>query len=502
VNAVIVLATLLGLGLRAYLLVRPGLEAVTQYDDGPYFGSAVRLVHGVLPYRGFAFVQPPGITLLMTPAAALSYLTGTAPALVVARVLTVLAGAASVPLGGLLVRHRGTLATGLACGILAIYPPAAAASHTVLLEPWLVLFCLAGALAVVDRDVLANPRRLAWGGVLFGAGGTVKVWAVVPVLVIFVLCLPRVRRAAVFAAGAAAGFLVPSAPFAAAAPRAFYNSVVVAQLARVGGRVPVWDRLRAMLGLTQAIRWPHAGLLWLLAGVLAVAVVLPVALWLVTRRPPARLDWFALVTAVLVGAMFLWPPYFSAHYVTFLAPFLALALALPVSRLVAAGRPLAGQARAGRWLGRGTACLLGAGLVAAAVFPTLTTGRRPSPPPSEISQVIPAGACVLTDQASYLLAADRFLSRVPGCSQMVDSLGTDLALSGGRRPSTGAAAFPAVRAAWRAAFRPAQYALLSVRNRLRVPWTPSLLAYLHRHFQPVLRTDVYTVYARTGHRAR
>src|ERR1700745_632618 len=68
--------TLVAFILRAYLLARPGVLTVTQYDDGPYFGSAVRLVHGVLPYRDYAFVQPPGITELMSPAALESYLGG------------------------------------------------------------------------------------------------------------------------------------------------------------------------------------------------------------------------------------------------------------------------------------------------------------------------------------------------------------------------------------------------------------------------------------------
>ena len=53
-----------------------------------------------------------------------------------------------------------------------------------LLEPWLVLFCLLGALAVFDGDRLAGSRRrLVWGGVAFGFAGAVKVWAILPVLV-------------------------------------------------------------------------------------------------------------------------------------------------------------------------------------------------------------------------------------------------------------------------------------------------------------------------------
>ena len=50
--------------LRLYELSRPGeLLGVTEYDDGVLFGNALRLVSGVIPYRDFAMVQPPGSTL-------------------------------------------------------------------------------------------------------------------------------------------------------------------------------------------------------------------------------------------------------------------------------------------------------------------------------------------------------------------------------------------------------------------------------------------------------
>ena len=253
VTAVIVAATVLAFGLRLYQLLRPGhLLDVGDYDNGADFGSAIRLVHGVLPYRDFVVVQPPGITLLMTPAALLSRLTGsTAWAIGVGRILTTAAGAASVALGGLLVRHRGLLAAVLTCGIIAIYPGSVQAAHTVLLEPWLVAFCLAGALAVFDGDQLASGRRLAWGGAAFGFAGAIKVWAIIPVAVICVLCLPGVRKAAKYLAGVVAGFCIPVLPFAAAAPRSFYDSVVVAQLARTGTRTPLAFRLAELTGLAS-----------------------------------------------------------------------------------------------------------------------------------------------------------------------------------------------------------------------------------------------------------
>ena len=67
-TVVIAVATALALALRFYQLSRPFyLLGVNEYDDGPYFGSAVRLLNGALPYRDFYIVQPPGITLLMVP---------------------------------------------------------------------------------------------------------------------------------------------------------------------------------------------------------------------------------------------------------------------------------------------------------------------------------------------------------------------------------------------------------------------------------------------------
>src|SRR5689334_13673207 len=79
VTVVIVVATAAGLALRLFYLLHGGfLWSVTEYDDGPYFSSAVRLLQGALPYRDFVLVQPPGITLLMLPSAALAKITGTA----------------------------------------------------------------------------------------------------------------------------------------------------------------------------------------------------------------------------------------------------------------------------------------------------------------------------------------------------------------------------------------------------------------------------------------
>jgi hypothetical protein len=514
VRAAIISTSLIALTLRLWILFSAGLMSVTQYDDGPYFGSAVRLIHGVLPYRDYAFVQPPGITELMSPAALESYLGGTAWALVIARFLCVFAGTAAVVLAGFLVRHRGALAVMLTGGIIAIYPAAATSARTVLLEPWLVLFCLAGAVAVFDGDRLTSrTRRLLWGGVAFGFGGAIKVWAIVPVLVIVALCLPQVRRAAVFAGGVAAGFLIPVLPFVIASPSRFYDDVVVAQLARVGTRTAAWKRFNSMLGTPKVLS--PTTVVVLAITVVVVIIAAHIAASLVTRRPPAPLDWFALVSAALIVVMFVWPPYFAAHYTAFLGPFLALSLALPVARLAEGltarratgdqpGAPDQPAARpATPWLATAGLIVLGLAVLAGAAAqapPTHSMARFDTPAVS--LRMVPKGSCVLTDSAVYLLIADRFTSAVPGCSQMVDSLGTDLALGDGRRPGSGAGRVPAVSAAWHQAFSTAEWVLLTSKSSVRIPWNPALLAYFHSNFRLAGHANNSTLYVRRGLKQR
>ncbi|HEV3291453.1 MAG TPA: hypothetical protein VG123_20940 [Streptosporangiaceae bacterium] len=495
---IITIATVLALVLRVYRLTHPGLLVVSQYDDGPYFGSAVRLIHGALPYRDFVLVQPPGITLLMTPAALLSYLGGSAWAMVIGRLLTAAAGAAAVVLIGLLVRHRGLLAVAVACGIAAVYPTSVAAAHTILLEPWLVLACLAGAVAVFDRDGLtASTRRLAWGGAAFGFAGAVKAWAIVPVIVLLVLCLPQIRRAVIFAAGVAAGFLIPVLPFAALAPRRFFVGVISAQLNRGGARTPVLHRIADLIGVSYGT--PTAVVLIGLVLIVAFVTGAYLVSWQRTQQPLAALDRFALAATVLVVIMLLWPPYYAAHYTAFFMPFLALSLALAVSRLAASGVLAAGKPESRRRLGWLAAGITTVAVLAGAVSMTVNVSPVKHGDGAGIRSVIPAGACVVTDQASYLLLANRFVSSQPGCPAMVDGLGTDLVLSGGRTPANGAARFPAVRAAWQQAFSHAQYLLLSHKNTLRVAWTPALQAYFRTHFRLVMIGRKYQIYARRLH---
>jgi hypothetical protein len=545
----VVAASLIALGLRLYELSRPGyLSGITEYDDGTDFGSAIRLIHGAIPYHDFIMVQPPGITLLMAPVALATKAAGTATGMVVARIITALAGAAAVPVAGLLVRHRGLLAVIVTCGTLAIYPDALLAARTVLLEPWLVLFCLLGALAIFDGDQLAGRHRLLLGGLALGFAGAVKVWAILPVLVVLVLVLRRrasgERRSTLsYAAGVVIGFGLPVLPFALTAPTTFYKSVIIAQLVRSDvARIPEGYRLQQMLGLTHTNQLDTPSLIIIGAAVLVVIAVVAVFASRLTSAAPPPLETFALATTALVVAAFLWPTDFYYHYAAFLTPFIALAIALPVSRLlgalpVTAARPAAspasdahasgsqagistpvppqptpgepaspgtgaraaqqppgGSSHAGLFRRHATAVRGVATAVAGLTILVLTglqigaeSGEASQVSASEISQarhLIPAGACVATDQVSYTIAINRFFSGKPGCSLMVDGVGTDYALSGHNGLSKEGQT-PAVEAQWMAAFHAAGYLWLTGQADKRIPWTPRLLLYLHDNFTPL-----------------
>jgi alpha-1,2-mannosyltransferase len=508
VTLVIVAATLVGLVLRLYQLSRPGfLLSVNEYDDGPYFGSAVRLVYGALPYRDFLIVQPPGITLLMTPVALVAKATGTAWGMAIGRILTALAGTASVALAGLLVRHRGILATVIACGIMAIFPDAIQATKTVLVEPWLVLFCLIGALALFDGDHFsASRRRLIWGGVAFGFGGAVEPWAIFPVIIIAVLALRHPRQLLAYLGGVAAGFLVPVIPFAALAPRKFFEATIIAQIGPRAGasRTSFWERIQDLTGLADVTRPTH---LMDMAAAAAIIVVVAGCLglsYLLTWRLPPTLDLFAVGTAAFVTIGFIWPDQFHYHFAAFFAPWLALALALPVSAFVRDLRLVSGGDGAPspvlQW---GAAAVAGVVILVLAVvqfgWESNNTPHLRLAVVTTAERLIPPGSCLLADEVSFAVMTNRLVSDVPGCSLLLDATGTNYALSHGRDPETGAAKYKAVDAVWTYAFDHAQYVWLSGLNNHRVAWTPALRSYFQSHFTRILHAgNAGSLYRRIG----
>ncbi|MGA9775722.1 MAG: hypothetical protein WBU92_07350 [Candidatus Dormiibacterota bacterium] len=483
---------LLGLAIRlATLVATRHLAGSWEYDDAVYFGTAVRLVHGVIPYRDFVLVQPPGVPLVLAPVALLAYPLGTHHALELARAVVPVVSFANVLLLGRLLRHRSLLVVGTACLFLALYPDAILASSALLLEPFLNCFCLVACVLLFEGDRLTSRVDLAvWAGLAFGVGGTMKTWAVIPMAAILLLLLGRGRlaQAAGLLIGGAAGFLLPCLPFLLLAPRQFVHQVALDQLGRTGqAGLSIVIRLEFMTSVWPGLGVPTGHLYKLLAvGAAVVVVVVVGAAFLLRPSPPpgGRRSWsisaleaFALLAVLLVGLALCWPADFFYHYPAFLAPFLGLLLALAVGRLAAWHLKAVTAA---------VALVALAGLLHALAIPVLL--QRAADPSAAIARVIPAGACVVTDEAEYTINADRFLSRVPGCPQMVDALGTTMASSGSQDPSSPEAQSAAPL--WLRDFQRAQYLLLTPLSFDRIPWNRALESYVERNFHPVLSAPV------------
>jgi hypothetical protein len=498
---VTLLVTALALAIRFFTLTRHGyLTGITEYDDGVYLGAALRMTEGMMPYKDFAFVQPPGILLLMTPVALVAKLTTTVKALALARVLTALASAACVPLVGNLVRYRGTVVTLVACGTLAVYPDDITAAHTLMLEPWMNLSCLIAINAAFRRGHLAHPGRLVWAGLALGFAGAIKFWAIAPAAVLLVLCLvvreDRIRRTRAYVAALAVGFGVPVAAFLASAPATFVRSTVSDQAARMGSAVPISIRLANLTGVIDILNTKgkislNAGahsmfaggvnpnisessqLGWLpvVAAVALVAVVVASYTW--QSRRLTQLEWLALATTVLACAAVVGYSAFFYHYADFPAPWLALTLGGAAG--VLANRP---AQRAFIIRAVAVVIILVAALQIRETFPlTQPTGQA-------VAHLIHKGRCVVTDEVSLTISSDRFADLPSGCPDVIDALAATLVVSNGVSVQGGANQIPGVVASWKSWLNRADYVWLSPAHgsKRRIPWTHGLSAWFNVTF--------------------
>ena len=90
-----------------------------------------------------------------------------------------------------------------------------------------------------------------------------------------------------------------------------------------------------------------------------------------------------------------------------------------------------------------------------------------------MAAVIPPDACVVTDEVSLTIAADRFTELPPGCPDVIDSLAVTLVASNGVSVQGGAANMPDVVALWKKDLSAAQYVWLSPAHgsQRRIAWT-------------------------------
>jgi hypothetical protein len=429
-NQWLLLAGIAALILRGWPL-RAGLTPwplPADFDEGVYFASAALWVQGVLPYRDFVFVHPPGIVYLMSWAAAWGEPLALSDAFSLGRLLSPVLGAASaVMVGRLAGRFLPAPAALLAALLYASGSEVVSVERGIFLEPALNVLCLAMAsltLGAVERDRVW--LGIVGAGLCAGAAVAMKWWALLWVLVACGLLLHRRRFGLALAFALACIFVggLLIVPLALQAPQAFFEQTVMLQLWRPGDRlVGVWSRVPYIFGG----RRPVAALLAVLGFVSTLRHF--------RKAQPAPQIYFAAMYALTVVAFFAaasyWPQY-NAH--------------LAASEMVLAGCGAAALVRflAQRlsWLGQNPA-LTGV-LTVSLALPSflqvvLEMGQARSMNAPVVPSDVPEQACVLAFEPAWLLAANR----LPAAPFLVDSYGSMLldAVKTGQRFTSATEAF-------------------------------------------------------------
>jgi hypothetical protein len=484
-------------------LTRPaGLFGLDEYDDGVYFGSALRLVQGHLPYRSFVYPHPPGMTLLMTPFAIVARLASSRTAFAMVRVFTALVVLLSVWLIGRILRHRGPLAVLAGTLSFGVFPIAVTANKSCMLEPYMIVMILAATAVLFESGRLTSGRRLWWGSALLGFAAVIKILTA-PLLLVLMACVVLTRREdrtrwRTALGGYLAGSIVPCLPFFLATPSGFVRQVIVRQLERgvssgstsLGNRFVFTGGFRIYPTLAGAAGWATAIVL-LVGACIGISMLLP--------RAVDTADLFT--TGVLMVALLsvLVPKDYFTHYSYYTAAVLAVCGGAAVGRIT---RVSIDAVRRFPALMQTIAAAVGvAVLVAGAAgtlrgwhvleaHPVLQTTGDPGP---DIAAAVPKGACTISDVPGLLIISDRFFAS-PSCPSVLDPYFTWVDTDPHHPPPSDAASVPDLAARWQEWMTAAKYVVISD-DRFRIPWSPDLSVWFDSHYVPVILGSV-SVYQR------
>lgn len=476
------------------------------YDDGVYVGSAIELARGLLPYRDYTFVQPPGITILLAPAAVLCRALGfgTQDVVFLSRLITSVVTALDAALVALTIRHRGAVAMIVGGLAFAFFPGANQADSVALLEPYVDLFCLAGILLLFSNGRVVSGWRVYLAGMSFGLACSFKVWAVLPAGI--VLCFAawvgrdRILR---FAAGSVTGIALTYGVFFAAAPRALFRDVFTAQVNRLTaqGLHQLAGRLDSIFGFNQ-LRLPAWAVVLSAIGFVAV-VFMAHAATPPSERPTVLEQYLATFTIIGLVVLVSASPFYG-HYPYLLVPGMAILMGSVTARAVRNSARLLATRQGGdqvRWgkLAAVTAMSLTAVLGAFAAVRAYQSFEQSdfagdNSPNVALVSSLPASSCILSDQASIAISANRLSYGERGCPVLLDSEGIQLvqtATAGDGPKSSGVLAYE-----WKHWFEHANYVYLTARFT-RIPWPNWLNNWFHDHFTPMpVKYGLGTLYRR------
>ena len=410
-GVVFVLALVFRLGV---ILRKGGIHGIIGYDCGVYFAGADALLHGRLPYRDFTMVHPPCITVTLLPFAALTRVMTDWHAFIVADLAFCVLGAVNAVLVVLLCRRlrlprRGAVLAGL---FYAVWFGAISAEFDVKLEPLANFLLLLGLLALLRDQRRPGRWSALLAGAVIGLPMAVKIWWVVPVILLLGwhgLCRRSVRAAVHAALGAAASVTVVCLPFFLADPSGMWQSVVTGQLGR-RRKVPVLDRLAQLSTVPEFAKHLDAGQLQLAALVFLVlgAAVLAFA-WLGNRR----VRFLVVVTLAQLIVVLEAPSWFEYY-----SDYLAVGLAVSVGAAAAAVRR--------ERMASTPAAALTTGVLVIACLVTVTGARaiKPYAGAARLTRAVRQDRCVMSDSATMLLRLDTLTRGLAaGCPNWIDVTG-------------------------------------------------------------------------------
>ena len=476
-------------------------EQLSFYDSGVYLAAAVHLVTGILPYRDFTFVQPPGLLYLLSPVALLSRVIGTHDGLTVSRVLASVVTAANCVMTAALVRSHGRVAMVIAGVGVAVSPVAFLVSSSIKLDPFSLFFALAGILLTVGRGRVEalSRRRAILVGVALGVASLVKLWAFFPFVAIVVLVTWRARKRVVaLITSAGVTFLVGVLPFLFAAPRNFVTEVFVEQLGRKANGSDSGSllfRLRALTGYIDTLVAPSTAITLVAFGALAVLVVFAYRHW----STVSDVDAVILFGTLAVVFMLLVSPETYSYYDYYAQPFLISLAVVALWRVGARVRhripaPPMGRGTQRFVVGTGvTSLVLAAGALAlyttsfysAYAYVYGFYGRWIG----LITRAVPKGSCVVYNQVSFGIYANRFITSDPKCPTVVDVYGEWM--GNGYQLVAPPRSFSRQ---WLGYLENAQYAVFSSPMPGDIPWDPKLRRWFKQNYHLIAVKQYVFVY--------
>ncbi len=427
--AVVVLLSITLLALQA--LFKDHISGVVEYDDGVYMLASLQVLHGLRPYKDFVFLQPPLITLWLTPASTLALDYGTKTAFEAARILTDLVTLFNVLALARLLKGKSPIGAVVGVAAYALSFTTIQASQSVLIEPYLDLLCLLALNFFFEKGQLTtSTSRTGIGALIFGLAGATKVWAFLPFIVlVFLVSKKNLKLLPPFLVGTSIGFIGSVLPFTGLNPINMIKQTLFDQ----GVRGFSGEGLASRLANLSGVGWlsviahdePFIGLLLeLLVSVLALYLLQRSR----QRSPKTQatpLHTYALASTVVIAiTLFVAPPFYY-HYGAFLSPFVGMLIGssnLMVSTQKDITRTLRRSRQPALLLTAGAALMT---LLSGDVFVAIHPPNGTTLIPKSFVSMIRDSRCVLTNEPSLVLLAGAVTSYKNSCPHVVDWNGTE-----------------------------------------------------------------------------